>query len=135
MFHFFQLVHATNYPYTHDKVAHLKQQVLNITELLQRWMYVDKKRQSTAFALEEMLSLLEDIKPQIASASDIMIPGILEKLKHVENQALAFDLEEQWRKNILSAIMKMKKQLNSRLGRRRGGQSVVENPFERVARK
>jgi hypothetical protein len=135
IFSIHQLVHATNYPYTHDKVAHLKQQVLNITELLQRWMYVDKKRQSTAFALEEMLSLLEDIKPQVASASNIMIPGILEKLQHVENQALAFDLEEQWRKNILSAILKMKKQLNSRLGRTRGGQSVVENPFARVARK
>ena len=50
-----QLVHSTNYPFTHDKVAQLKQQVSNITELLQIWMNVDKKRQSTAFALNEIL--------------------------------------------------------------------------------
>ena len=111
-----QLVHATNYPFTHDKVAHLKQQVRAITELLESWMYVDKKRQSTAFALEEMLSLLEDIKPQIRIASarnDAKLKQkILEKLDQVQSQALSFQLETQWRKNILTAISNMRDEVN-----------------------
>ena len=111
-----QLVHATNYPFTHDKVAHLKQQVRAITELLESWMYVDKKRQSTAFALEEMLSLLEDIKPQIRIASarnDAKLKQkILEKLDQVQSQALSFQLETQWRKNILAAISNMRDEVN-----------------------
>ena len=81
-----QLVHSTNYPFTHDKVAELKQQVSNITELLQIWMNVDKKRQSTAFALNEILSLLEDIKPQIINGKDSLMP-LFPKLDNVERQA------------------------------------------------
>ena len=109
-----QLVHSTNYPFTHDKVAELKQQVSNITELLQIWMNVDKKRQSTAFALNEILSLLEDIKPQVINGNESLMPSLYSKLDNVERQAKVLNLDGEWRSRILQLCAQYKRDIENR---------------------
>ena len=56
--------------------------------------------------LDKLLSMLEDVKSQIATASAEIIPALLTKLELVDMQALS--LPEKWKQNIADVSSKFK---------------------------
>ena len=100
-----QLVYLTNYPQNHDKVAELKVNIKDLIGLLEIQIQSDRRRQNTAVVLNNILSVLEQVKQLVVTRQSVYFPWCNEELTKIVNKVEDLRLDVRGVPGLLSIIV------------------------------
>jgi hypothetical protein len=106
-----QLLYQTKYPATHDRVAVLKKQVLNLISTFEYRRHTERSKEARDTALRSILDDLDEVKRIITERDVTTFMSAATKLQAVQTRSQKLKLSREWRSEIRTIVRNLKAKL------------------------